>query len=85
MVILLLVLLLVSVIGGRLFYLSKVTAGESILPNKPTKSALLVMDIQKDTLGINPYTNTEMLVNNINMAISHADSSGIDILYIKRV
>lgn len=85
MVILLLIILLVTVIGGRILYLSNVTTGESVLPNKPTKSALLVLDVQNDTLGVKEYTNTEMLINNINAAISYADSNGIDILYTKQV
>ena len=84
MIIVLIVLFVSSIIGARAFYLSKVTKGDKIVPNNISKSALLVLDIQNDTIGIKEYSNSNHLLENINSAIKYANKNNIDILYTKQ-
>ena len=84
MIIIPIVLLVSSIIGARIFYLSKVTKGDKIEPNNISKSALLVLDIQNDTLGVKEYSNSNHLIENINSAITYANKNNIDILYTKQ-
>lgn len=68
----------------RLNYLSDATKGDPISAYANPKSALLVIDVQNDTLGISEYGNTEQLMENINSAIDSADKNNMDILYIQQ-
>ncbi|AZP03667.1 cysteine hydrolase [Jeotgalibaca ciconiae] len=75
-------LIIGGIFGFRIYKLSKITTGEKIVENSRPKSALLVLDIQNDTLGIKEYGNTDSLMNNINSAITYAENNHIDILYL---
>lgn len=68
----------------RAVYLSRATKGDSIANYDNPKSALLVTDIQNDTLGISKYGNTDPIMKNINSSIKHAKDSEIDIVYTKQ-
>ncbi|MDZ5472408.1 isochorismatase family cysteine hydrolase [Bacillus sp. 31A1R] len=76
--------LCIGIIALRLFYLSSATKGESIAKYYRPKSALLVLDIQNDTLGIPLYGNTEPLMANINKAIEYANDTNMEIIYTKQ-
>ncbi|WP_369436250.1 cysteine hydrolase family protein [Lysinibacillus fusiformis] len=73
-----------GIIALRLVYLSSATTGVSIAKYDSPKSALLVTDIQNDTLGISEYGNTEPLIANINTAIEYANDSEMEIIYVKQ-
>jgi len=73
-----------GIIGLRLVYLSSATKSDSIAKYDNPKSALLVLDIQNDTLGISEYGNTEPLMANINTAIEYATDSKMEIIYTKQ-
>lgn len=74
----------IGFIALRLVYLSSSTKGDSIAKYDSPKSALLVLDIQNDTLGISEYGNTEPLMANINTAIEYANDANMEIIYIKQ-
>lgn len=76
--------LCIGVIALRLVYLSSSTKGDSITKYDSPKSALLVLDIQNDTLGISEYGNTEPLMANINTAIEYANDANMEIIYTKQ-
>jgi nicotinamidase-related amidase len=76
--------LCIGIIALRLVYLSSATKGDSIAKYDSTKSALLVLDIQNDTLGISEYGNTEPLMANINTAIEYANDVNMEIIYTKQ-
>lgn len=78
------VVLCIGVIALRLVYLSSSTKGDSIAKYDSPKSALLVLDIQNDTLGISEYGNTEPLMANINTAIEYANDANMEIIYLKQ-
>lgn len=71
-------------IALRLVYLSSSTKGDSIATYDSPKSALLVLDIQNDTLGISEYGNTDPLMANINTAIQYASNANMEIIYTKQ-
>lgn len=73
-----------GIIALRLVYLSSATKGDSIAKYDSPKSALLVLDIQNDTLGISEYGNTEPLMANINTAIEYANDAKMEIIYTKQ-
>ncbi|MER2060868.1 MAG: isochorismatase family cysteine hydrolase, partial [Niallia sp.] len=73
-----------GIITLRLVYLSSATKGDSIAKYDSPQSALLVLDIQNDTLGISEYGNTEPLMANINTAIEYANDSKMEIIYTKQ-
>ena len=73
-----------GIIALRLVYLSSTTKGDSIAKYGSPKSALLVLDIQNDTLGISEYGNTEPLMANINTAIEYAKDAHMEIIYTKQ-
>lgn len=77
-------LIIVGIFGVRIFQLSRVTTGRKISSASPSKRALLVLDVQNDTLGIKGYGNTDFLMDNINSAIIYAQKNNIDLLYIKQ-
>lgn len=74
----------IGIIALRLVYLSSTTSGNAIAKYDSSKSALLVLDIQNDTLGISEYGNTEPLMDNINTAIEYANDSNMEIIYTKQ-
>lgn len=74
----------VGIITMRLVYLSSPTKGEMIVKYGNPKSALLVMDIQNDTLGVSQYSNTDALIKNINDTVEYADKNNIEVIYIKQ-
>lgn len=80
-----LIVVLAFIIGGRLYYLSKETSGEQISYKNETKSALLVLDVQNDTLGMKEYTKKDELVKNINTAIEFAKENEMEIIYTKQI
>ncbi|MEK3978256.1 isochorismatase family cysteine hydrolase [Psychrobacillus sp. FSL K6-2836] len=77
-------ILCIGIIALRLVYLSSATNGDAIAKYDSSKSALLVLDIQNDTLGISEYGNTEPLMDNINTAIEYANDSNMEIIYTKQ-
>lgn len=77
-------LIIIGIFGFRIYVLSKVTTGDRISESLPPKNALLVLDVQNDTLGIKEYGDTSSLMSNINIAIRHAQDNEIDILYTKQ-
>ena len=85
MLIVFIIVILVLIVGGRLYYLSKVTSGEGVSSELQPKSALLVLDLQNDTLGMKEYTQKDVLVKNINEAIEFAKENEMDIIYTKQV
>ncbi|RHW39118.1 cysteine hydrolase [Neobacillus notoginsengisoli] len=76
--------LCIGIIALRLIYLSSATKGDSIAKYDSPKSALLILDIQNDTLGISEYGNTEPLIANINTAIEYANDANMEIIYTKQ-
>ena len=76
--------LCIGIIALRLVYLSSATKGDSIDIYDSPKSALLVLDIQNDTLGISEYGNTKSLMGNINTAIEYAKDANMEIIYTKQ-
>jgi nicotinamidase-related amidase len=76
--------LCIGIIALRLVYLSSATKGDSIAMYDSPKSALLVLDIQNDTLGISEYGNTKLLMANINTAIEYAQDANMEIIYTKQ-
>lgn len=78
------ILLIASILGGRLYILSKVTSGDKISSDLQSKSALVVLDVQNDTLGIKEYKNKDTLIKNINSAIAYANDNSLDIIYTKQ-
>ncbi|WP_366162075.1 isochorismatase family cysteine hydrolase [Bacillus infantis] len=76
--------LCIGIIALRLVYLSSATKGDSIAKYDSPKSALLVLDIQNDTLGISEYGNTKPLMANINSAIEYANGANMEIIYTKQ-
>lgn len=81
----LIVVIFASIIGGRLYYLSKETFGEEVSGENGNKSALLVLDVQNDTLSMKEYTQKDVLVKNINKEIEFAKENEIEIIYTKQV
>ncbi|MCL1819778.1 MAG: cysteine hydrolase [Oscillospiraceae bacterium] len=59
------------------------TKGAPIARYSNPKSALLVLDLQNDVIGI--YGDTSTFVENVNQAVALAEESGMEILYIKNI
>lgn len=68
----------------RLSYLMTPTKGEQIPGYQNTKSALLVIDVQNDTLNNSKYKNTDTIMKNINNTITYANENGMSVIYIKQ-
>jgi nicotinamidase-related amidase len=77
-------LVCLAIFGARLFYLTSATKGDVIAKYENPKSALLVIDIQNDTLAIPQYSNKDTLMSNINEAVEYANNNGIEVIYIKQ-
>jgi nicotinamidase-related amidase len=78
------VLLLIAAVAGRLIYLSHTTTGDPIDNYSNGKAALLVIDMQEDTLRVPQYKNSEELVQNINASIQYAVDHGFEVIYTKQ-
>lgn len=77
-------LLILSIFVVRIYQLNNVSKGQKI-SNKSIEKALIVLDIQKDTLSIPQYKNSDKLLDNINTTIKKADSLNIPVIYSKQV
>jgi len=75
---------LLAVVAGRIFFLSSATTGKTIADYRSGKAALLVIDIQEDTLSVPQYSNSKELIQNINTYIEYAAENGMEIIYIKQ-
>ncbi|MCX8132123.1 MAG: cysteine hydrolase [Clostridia bacterium] len=75
---------ILAVIAGRILFLSSATTGKTIADYRNGKAALLVIDIQEDTLNVPQYSNSKELIQNINTSIEYAAENGMDIIYIKQ-
>lgn len=74
---------IVCIVGCRVYVLSHVTDGEKRKENQ-MRSALLVLDIQNDTMTIPQYTNKEIIIKNINTVVNASIDKKIPILYSKQ-
>lgn len=74
----------IGIIAIRLVYLSSTTKGDVIAEYENPKSALLIIDIQNDTLSVPQYSNTNTLMKNINDTVEYASENGIEVIYIKQ-
>ena len=77
-------LLLIAIIAGRIFYITAATKGDSITKYSEDKTALVVIDVQNDTVNAPQYKDTDELMKQINTSIETADKNGIDIIYIRQ-
>jgi len=75
---------LLAVVAGRMLFLSSATTGKTITDYRYGKAALLVIDIQDDTLSIPQYSNSKELIHNINTSIEYAVENEMEIIYIKQ-
>jgi nicotinamidase-related amidase len=75
---------LLAVVAGRIIFLSSATTGKSIADYRDGKAALLVIDIQEDTLNIPQYSNSKELIQNINTSIEYAAENGMAVIYVKQ-
>lgn len=76
--------LLIAAVVLRVLYLTGSTKGEAISAYQNPKSALLVIDVQKDTMGNMRYENRDTLIKNVNAAIDYAEEAEIEIIYIRQ-
>lgn len=70
--------------AGRILFLTSATKGGTLADYSNAKAALIVIDLQEDTLSIPQYTNSKELIQNVNASIKYADENGMDIIYIKQ-
>lgn len=82
-IILLLVLLIIA-IYARAAYLSASTKGNKITNYKHSQSALLVIDMQNDTLLSKQYQGKTEIMRNINTAVNYAQTNGMHVIYIRQ-
>ncbi|MBO0453403.1 cysteine hydrolase family protein [Candidatus Enterococcus murrayae] len=72
-----------AIIGFRIYQLSRSSSGDTISDSRSGK-ALVVLDIQNDTLSVPQYKNSTNLVKNINQAIKNANEMNIPVVYSKQ-
>lgn len=77
-------LLLIGLVAGRIIYITTATKGEPIAKYSEDKAALVVIDVQNDTVQAPQYKNADDLMKNINSSIEAADKKGMDIIYIRQ-
>lgn len=77
------ILIIVVIVGARIIYLSKATKGEEIT-SSTRKSALLVLDVQEDTVEIEEYKETNKWLKNINQSIAYANNTGIPVIHTRQ-
>ena len=62
------------------------TKGAAIAPYDNPKTALLVIDVQNDiTTNTGRYGDTTEFLGNVNQAITYAEETGMEILYVKNI
>jgi nicotinamidase-related amidase len=86
-VILIITVLIIAAAGIlvlRMVYLAAPTKGVKISEYEAPKGALLVIDIQNDTLSNPYYKSTEAIMEKINNSVNYALRSGIEVIYIKQ-
>lgn len=83
-IVLCIVLSAIALIAGRIVFLTSATTGKTIANYGKDNAALLVIDVQEDTLSFPQYGNTGELIHNINTATKYAEEQGIDIIYIRQ-
>ncbi len=64
-------------------YINLPTKGDTIAEYSSPKQALLVIDVQNDITNSQSYSGTSEFVDNVNHAITLAQKSGMEILYIR--
>lgn len=75
--------IILLIFGSRIYILSKSTKGEQI-PSTRTQQALIVLDVQKDTIQIPQYKDQYEVIDHINSAIDYALKRDIFIVYAKQ-
>lgn len=78
------VLTIMAIVALRVWWLTKPTKGKSITADDKGKTALIIIDIQNDTINRNPYFNKEAALKNIRYCIETADNKKYEIVYIKQ-
>ena len=76
--------LLIFTFIGRMIFLMAPTEGEAISTYAEPKSALLVIDVQNDTLSMPQFKNKDTTIEYLNAAIAQAESQGMEIIYIRQ-
>jgi nicotinamidase-related amidase len=64
-------------------YVNNPTKGEPIAKYENPKSALLVVDVQNDTINNKAYSDTSGFIERVNQAVEYAEENGMIIIYIK--
>lgn len=75
----------IALLISRVLYLTQPTKGTPLEANLPPVSALLVIDLQQDTIANPAYQNTDQLLKKIQQELATAKDAGIEIIYIKQV
>lgn len=80
------VVILTAAIVLTSLYVARPTKGAAIAQYENPKSALLVIDVQKDTTGNTSfYGDTGSFIEKVNQAVTYAQESGMEILYIQNI
>lgn len=77
------IIVIVLIFGSRIYVLSKSTKGKNI-PDTRTQQALIVLDVQNDTLQVPQYKNQMEIIDHINNAIDYALERDLFIVYAKQ-
>ncbi|MGG5370981.1 isochorismatase family cysteine hydrolase [Enterococcus sp. AZ196] len=77
------IIIIGTIVGLRTYQLSKPSSGE-IISNLRSGKAIVVLDIQNDTLSVPQYKNSSDLINNINQVIEKANEMNIPVVYSKQ-
>jgi len=78
------IVVFVGILALRAVKLVSATKGDLIARYDHPTSALLVLDVQNDTLNNSQYGNTDTFMNNINNAITYANKNGLAVIYTKQ-
>lgn len=78
------IVVFIGILALRAVHLVSATKGEPIARYEHPKSALLVLDVQNDTLNNSQYSNTDTFMININNAITYANKNGLAVIYTKQ-
>lgn len=81
--ILIVIIAIGTIIGIRIYKLSLSSSGDTISESRNGK-ALVVLDIQNDTLSVPQYKNSSNLLENINKTIEEANKLNIPVVYSKQ-
>jgi nicotinamidase-related amidase len=77
-------LALVASVGARVAWLATPTSGAPIIAYPTPGVALVVLDIQNDTLQLG-YSNPDAVLSQINQVITSADGQGVPVAYVRQV